>query len=143
MQKTIAAQARNIKRKWYLIDAKGKILGRIATKAATILRGKHKAIFTPSVDCGDYLVVINAKDVCVTGKKLEQKVYNRYSGYPGGLKQIPLKEMFKKNPQEIIRHAVRGMLPKGSLGRDMLRKLKIYATDKHFQQAQMPETLEV
>lgn len=143
MQKTYVASTKSIERKWHLVDARGKILGRIAARVAVILRGKHKAIFTPSVDCGDYVVVINAKDVCVTGRKMEQKLYERYSGYPGGLKHTPLKELIKHKPQEVIRHAVRGMLPKGSLGRDMLMKLKIYATDKHAHQAQMPQPLEV
>lgn len=143
MQKTYIASTKSIERKWYLIDVRGKILGRIAARVAVILRGKHKAIFTPSVDCGDYVIVINAKDVCVTGRKMDQKLYNRYSGYPGGLKQTPLKVLLKKKPQEVIRHAVRGMLPKGRLGRDMLMKLKIYAADKHVHQAQAPQTLEV
>lgn len=141
--KTFVANPKKIKRKWYLLDVKGKILGRIATEAAKILRGKHKSIFTPHVDCGDYVVIINARDIRVTGRKMEQKLYKRYSGYPGGLKQTPLKEMLKTKPQDVIRHAIKGMLPKGPLGRDMFKKLKVYADSVHRHQAQVPRILEV
>lgn len=126
-----------------MIDAKDQVLGRIASTSARILRGKHKPIFTPHVDCGDYVIIINAKEVKVTGKKLEDKFYKRYSGYPGGLKQTPLKEMLATKPQEVLIHAIRGMLPKGPLGRDMLKKLRVYATGQHEQQAQKPKLLEI
>lgn len=142
MDKTFVADPKKIKRKWHLVDAKGQILGRIASKTATILRGKHKAIFTPHLDCGDYVIIINAKEVSVTGKKMEQKLYKRYSGYPGGLRQTPLKEMLKKKPEEVLRQAIKGMLPKGRLGRDMLLKLKVYAGNQHQHSAQSPKALE-
>jgi len=141
--KTFVANPKKIKRKWYLVDAKDKVLGRIATNVARILRGKHKAIFTPHVDCGDYVVIINAKDIRVTGKKMKDKLYKRYSGYPSGLKETPLEEMLKKKPTEALRHAIKGMLPKGPLGRDTFKKLKIYAGDAHRHQAQAPKVLEV
>lgn len=143
MNRTYVANPKKIKRIWYLIDAKDQILGRIASTSARILRGKHKPIFTPHVDCGDYVIIINAKEVKVTGKKLEDKFYKRYSGYPGGLKQTPLKEMLATKPQEVISHAIKGMLPKGPLGRDMLKKLRVYATGQHKQQAQKPKLLEI
>ncbi len=143
MMKTFVANPKKIKRKWHLIDAKDKVLGRIATGAAGILRGKHKAIFTPHVDCGDYVVIINAKDIRVTGKKMKDKLYKRYSGYPGGLKETPLEELLKKKPAEALRHAIKGMLPKGRLGRATFKKLKIYAGDAHRHQAQAPKVLEV
>lgn len=143
MMKTFVANPKKIKRKWYLIDAKDKVLGRIATGVARILRGKHKAIFTPHVDCGDYVVIINAKDIRVTGKKMEDKLYKRYSGYPSGLKETPLEEMLKKKPTEALRHAIKGMIPKGRLGRETFKKLKIYAGDTHRHQAQSPRILEV
>lgn len=143
MQKTFVAKPNEIKRKWYLVDAKGKILGRLATGIARILRGKHKAIFTPHVDCGDFVVVINAKEIMVSGRKMKQKVYKRYSGYPGGLRQTPLEELLKKKPEEALRHAIKGMLPKGPLGRDTFKKLKIYPAETHRHQAQAPKILEV
>ena len=143
MRKTFVANPKKIKRKWHLIDAKDKVLGRIATEVARILRGKHKAIFTPHVDCGDYVVIINAKDIRVTGKKMEDKLYKRYSGYPSGLKETPLEEMLKKKPTEALRHAIKGMLPKGRLGRANLKKLKIYAGDAHRHHAQAPKVLEI
>ena len=143
MKKTYIASTKEIKRKWYLIDARDKILGRIATGAATILRGKHKTIFTPHLDCGDYVVIINAKDIRVTGRKMKQKVYKRYSGYPSGLKQTPLEELLKNKPTEAIKHAIKGMLPKGPLGRDVFKKLKVYAGSEHSHQAQAPKTLEI
>jgi large subunit ribosomal protein L13 len=143
MNKTFVANPKRIKRKWYLIDAKGKILGRIATVIAGILRGKHKSIFTPHVDCGDYVVVINAQDIRVSGKKMKKKLYKRYSGYPGGLKQMSLEEMLKNKPTEVFRHAIKGMLPKGPLGRDIFKKLKVYSGSEHHHQAQKPQTLEI
>lgn len=131
MNKTYMAKKQEIKRSWFIIDAKDKVLGRLAAKVAVILRGKHKAIFTPYLDTGDCVIVINASKIKVTGRKLKQKVYRRFSGYPGGLKEIPLETMLKKNPATVIRLAVRRMLPQGPLGRDTLSKLKVYADDKH------------
>ncbi|TAN59687.1 50S ribosomal protein L13 [bacterium] len=131
MQKTYLAKKTDIKRAWYILDARDKILGRLAVQAAKILRGKHKPQFTPSVDCGDNVLIVNAASVRVTGRKLTQKVYRRFSGYPGGLREVYLGEMLKKNPAEVITLAVRRMLPGGPLGRDMLKKLKVYAQDKH------------
>lgn len=143
MNKTFVANSKKIKRIWYLIDAKDKILGRIATQVARILRGKHKAIFTPYMDCGDYVIVINAKDIRVSGRKMKEKLYKRYSGYPGGLKQMPLEKLLKHKPEEALRHAIKGMLPKGPLGRDTFKKLKVYAGSVHQHQAQAPKILEV
>ena len=141
MMKTFVANPKKIKRKWYLIDAKDKVLGRIATGAARILRGKHKTIFTPHIDCGDYVVIINAKDIRVSGKKMKEKLYKRYSGYPSGLNQTPLEEMLKNKPAEALRHAIKGMLPRGPLGRDIFKKLKIYAGGAHHHQAQSPKPI--
>mgnify|MGYP001583955230 CR=1 FL=1 len=141
MNKTYVAKKQDVKRKWYIVDAKDRILGRLAAKIAVILRGKHKVIFTPHVDTGDGVIVINASKIRVTGRKLQQKVYRRYSGYPGGLKEIPLAEMLNKKPTTVIRLAVQRMLPGGPLGRDILKKLKVYADDKHPHVAQSPETL--
>ena len=143
MKKTYIAKNKEIKRTWYIIDAKNKILGRIASKAAAILRGKHKAVFTPSADTGDGVVVINAAQVRVTGRKMKQKVYQRYSGYPGGKKEVTLENMLAKRPETVIRLAVRRMLPGGPLGRDTIKKLKIYADDKHPHKAQNPVSLEI
>ncbi len=143
MKKTYVAKNSDIKRKWYLIDAKNKILGRIAAKAATILRGKHKAIFTPSIDTGDGVIIINASQVKVTGRKLKQKVYRRYSGYPGGLKEVTLEKMLANRPTTVLKLAVRRMLPGGPLGRDVIKKLKVYADDKHPHIAQNPVLLEI
>lgn len=139
MNKTFIANPKKIKRIWHLIDARGKILGRIATKAASILCGKHKPIFTPHLDCGDYVIVINAKDIKVTGKKMKQKLYKRYSGYPSGLKQRTLEEMLKTRPTEAIKYAIKGMLPRGPLGRDIYKKLKVYAGSEHRHLAQKPK----
>lgn len=143
MKKTYIAKQEDIKRQWYLVDAKGKILGRLAAKVAAILRGKHKPIFTPHLDTGDGVVIINASGIRVTGRKAKQKVYRRYSGYPGGLREVSFEKMFKEKPTTVIELAVRRMLPGGPLGRDMIKKLKIYAGDKHAQQAQNPQVLEV
>lgn len=143
MNKTFIANPKKIKRKWYLIDAKGKILGRIATQAARILRGKHKSIFTPHIDCGDHIVIINARDIKVTGRKMKEKLYKRYSGYPSGLKQTPLEEMLKTKPENVLKQAIKGMLPKGPLGRDVFKKLNVYAGNEHLHQAQAPKVLEV
>ena len=143
MNKTFIANPKKIKRKWYLIDAKGKILGRIATQAARILRGKHKSIFTPHIDCGDHVVIVNARDIKVTGRKMKEKLYKRYSGYPSGLKQTPLEEMLKTRPEDVLKQAIKGMLPKGPLGRDVFKKLNVYAGNEHRHQAQAPKVLEV
>ena len=141
--KTFTVKAGEIERRWYVVDAQGKTLGRLATQIARILRGKHKPIFTPHLDVGDYVIVINAEKIHVTGKKLDTKMYYRYSGYRGGLKSVVLSEQLQKHPDRVIRHAVRGMLPKNRLGRAMLKKLKIYAGDKHPHAAQRPEPLEL
>ncbi len=137
--KSYIAKPAEVERKWYVIDAENKTLGKIAVEAASILRGKKKPIYTPHVDTGDYVIVINAEKVAVTGKKEEQKIYKHHSGYPGGLKEVPLKELRAKKPEEIIRHAVKGMMPKGKLGRQMFKKLKVYAGPEHPHTAQRPE----
>jgi len=141
--KTFVAKEHEVEKKWHLIDAKDKILGRLASKIAILLRGKHKPIFTPHMDAGDYVVVVNADKVALTGDKLEKKMYYRHSGYVGGLKEIPAKEMLLRRPENLIRLAVKGMLPKNSLGRRQLTKLKIYAGPDHPLQAQKPEKLEI
>jgi large subunit ribosomal protein L13 len=138
MNKTYMAKKEDIKRQWYLLDAKDKILGRLATKAAVLLRGKHKPIFTPHVDTGDGVIIINAAKIKVTGRKLKQKVYRRYSGYPGGLREVYLETMLAKKPTMVIRLAVERMLPSGPLGRQIVKKLKVYADDKHSHAAQNP-----
>ncbi|MEA3329102.1 MAG: 50S ribosomal protein L13 [Candidatus Omnitrophota bacterium] len=143
MAKTYVAKEKDIKRKWHLIDAEGRILGRLACRIASILRGKDKAIFTPYMDTGDPVVVINAAKIRVTGNKMEDKLYKRYSGYPSGLKEQNLKSLMEKKPQDVIYHAVRGMLPHNKLGRKLIKKLKVYGGPKHFQQAQSPKVLEV
>ena len=132
-----------VERKWYLVDATDKTLGRLSSKIASMLRGKHKPIFTPHVDCGDYVVVINAEKVKVTGKKLEDKEYKRHSGYPGGLKTVTLEKMLEGKPEDVMIHAVKGMLPKGKLGRQMLKKLRVYKGAEHDHSAQKPEKLEI
>ena len=143
MKKTYVAKKEDIKRVWYLVDAKDKILGRVAAKVASILRGKHKVIFTPHVDTGDGVIVINVSQIRVSGRKAKQKVYRRYSGYPGGLREVSFEKMFANKPTTVFKLAVRRMLPKGALGHVMLKKLKIYADDKHGQAAQKPQILEV
>lgn len=143
MTKTYIAKKEDIKMKWYLIDAEGKVLGRVASKIAAILRGKHKPIFTPSMDTGDGVIVINAAKIRVTGKKLKQKVYRRYSGYPGGLKEVSLDTLLAKRPQTVMRLAVKRMLPAGPLAREILKKLKVYADAQHTHQAQNPEILTI
>ena len=137
--KSYIAKPADVDRKWYVIDAEGKTLGKLAVEAAMILRGKKKPIYTPHIDTGDYVIVINAEKVCVTGKKESDKIYKHHSGYPGGLKETPLKELRAKQPEEIIRHAVKGMMPKGKLGRQMFKKLKVYAGPEHPHAAQNPE----
>ncbi|MFA5090937.1 MAG: 50S ribosomal protein L13 [Candidatus Omnitrophota bacterium] len=143
MNKTYIAKKEEIKRKWYLIDAKDKILGRVAVRAAVILRGKHKAIFAPHMDAGDGVIVINAAKIRVSGRKMQQKIYRRYSGYPGGLREVNLQTMLEKNPANVVRLAVKRMLPQGPLGRDIFKKLKVYSNDKHSHQSQNPSILEV
>ncbi|KAA3641043.1 MAG: 50S ribosomal protein L13 [Proteobacteria bacterium] len=141
--KTYSAKAEQINREWFLIDAEGKTLGRMATEIATRLRGKHKPEYTPHVDTGDYIVVINAEKVAVTGNKMDDKVYQHHTGYVGNLKTIKLKDMLAKHPERVIEKAVKGMLPKNSLGRQMYRKLKVYAGHEHPHAAQEPKALEV
>ncbi|MDP1852728.1 MAG: 50S ribosomal protein L13 [Candidatus Omnitrophota bacterium] len=143
MKKTFMARKDNIKQAWYLIDAKGKILGRLASQVARILRGKHKPSYTPHVDTGDNVIVINAKDIVVTGRKLTDKIYRRYSGYPGGLREVPLEVMLRKNPAQVIRLAVKRMLPSGPLGRKMVKKLRVFADEKFIHQAQKPVKLAI
>lgn len=137
--KSYIAKPAEVERKWYVIDAEDKTLGKIASEVASILRGKKKPIYTPHVDTGDYVIVINAEKVRVTGKKEEQKIYKSHSGYPGGLKETTLRKLRAKKPEEIIRHAVKGMMPKGKLGRQMFKKLKVYAGPEHPHTAQNPE----
>jgi len=141
--KTFMQRKENVKRSWYVIDAEGKTLGRVATKAATILRGKHKPTYTPGVDCGDYVIIVNASKVNLTGNKLEDKMYYNHSGYPGGLRERSAKVMIEKYPEEMVERAVKGMLPHNRLGREMAKKLFVYAGNEHKQMAQKPEVLEV
>ena len=139
--KTFSAKAETVQRDWFVIDAENAILGRLATEVARRLRGKHKPEYTPHVDTGDYIVIINADKIRVTGKKAEDKIYHHHSGYPGGLKSINFNKLMEKAPERIIQKAVKGMLPKGPLGRDMFRKLKVYAGTEHNHAAQQPVTL--
>ncbi len=141
MKNTFMEKKETVERKWYVIDATDLPLGRVATKAAHILRGKHKVTFTLHVDCGDYLIITNASKVKLTGNKLEDKMYYNHSGYPGGLRERNAKEMIEKYPEEMVERAVKGMLPKGPLGRKMNKKLFVYADENHNQQAQKPETI--
>jgi len=141
--KTYVAKEQEVKKNWYIVDAKDKVLGRLATQIAMRLRGKHKPIFTPHADTGDFIVVINAEKVALTGKKWNNKIYYRHSGYIGGLKEISAKKLLEKKPEDVLRFAVRGMLPKNSLGRRQLKKLKIYTGTEHPHQAQQLEALEI
>ena len=141
--KTFMQKKENIERNWYVIDAEGQTLGRLATKAAHVLRGKHKVTYTPYVDCGDYVIIVNAEKVVLTGNKLEDKKYYNHSGFPGGLRERTAKEMINNYPEEMVERAVKGMLPKGPLGRQMYRKLFVYAGSEYEQTAQKPEVLEV
>jgi large subunit ribosomal protein L13 len=143
MHKTYMAKPGEVTREWYVVDASGKTLGRLATEIARILRGKHKPQYTPHVDVGDFVIVINAEKIAVTGRKLDQKRYYRHSGYPGGLRSITLRRMLEKHPERVIRLAVKGMLPKNRLGRRMLKKLKVYAGPEHPHQAQQPKPLDL
>ena len=139
--KTFMASPATIDRKWYVVDAEGKTLGRLASEVAKVLRGKNKAIFTPHIDTGDYVIVINAEKIAVTGKKLDQKIYYHHSDYVGGMKETTLREKLAKKPESVIELAVKGMLPKGPLGRQMLKKLHVYAGPEHKHEAQKPEVL--
>lgn len=141
--KTYFANSENIEHKWYVVDASGKVLGRMASQIAKYLRGKHKPEYTPHADAGDYIVVINASDVKVTGNKAEDKVYYRHSGYPGGIKETTFEKLIVKNPREVIERAVKGMLPKNPLGRAMLRKLKVYPGAEHPHEAQQPTVIDL
>jgi large subunit ribosomal protein L13 len=141
--RTFSAKQESVKRDWYVIDAAGKVLGRVATEVARRLRGKHKAEYTPHVDTGDYVIVINADKLQVTGKKSRDKIYHRYSGYQSGLKAASFQELMKKAPGDVIETAVRGMLPKNPLGRQMFRKLKVYRGANHRHAAQNPKVLEI
>jgi len=143
MRTTFIAKPAEVERKWYVVDAEGQTLGRLAAEVAKVLRGKNKPIFTPHVDTGDHVIVVNASKILVTGNKLDQKMYFRHSGFSGGDKQTSLRTMMAKKPEEVIGHAVKGMLPKNVLGRQMFRKLKVYAGPEHEQQAQKPEVLEL
>lgn len=143
IQKTHFTTPDEIERKWFVADAQGKTLGRIASEVAQILRGKHKPSFVPNLDVGDFVVIVNCEKIHVTGRRLDQKLYYRHSGYPGGLYNRTLREMLNRFPERVIRFAVKGMLPKGPLGRDMLRKLKVYAGPEHPHEAQQPEVLEL
>lgn len=141
--KTYMAKAEEVKKKWYVVDAAGKPLGRLASVVASILRGKHKPIYTPHVDTGDYVIVINAEKAVLTGKKLDQKVYRRHSGWPGGLKETKYRQLMEKSPEKAVELAVKRMLPHNSLGRAMFRKLRVYRGPEHEHQAQKPEVLEI
>ena len=141
--KTYMANPDKIERKWYVVDAAGHTLGRLASEVASVLRGKNKPIYTPHIDTGDYVIIVNADKVKVTGKKLDQKIYYNHSAYVGGMKETTLKDMLAKKPEYVINHAVKGMLPKGPLGRQMLKKLHVYAGENHLHEAQKPEVLEI
>ncbi|WIF95558.1 50S ribosomal protein L13 [Caminicella sporogenes] len=141
--KSYVAKPHEVERRWYVIDAEGKTLGRLATQVATILRGKHKPIYTPHVDTGDFVIIVNAEKVKLTGKKLDQKMFRWHTGYPGGLKERTYRDMLNNRPEKVIFHAVKGMLPKNRLGRKMIKKLKVYRGPEHNHQAQKPEVLDI
>ena len=141
--RTFTAKTEEIERDWYVVDADGQTLGRLASRIAPIIRGKHKPIYTPHLDCGDFVIIINAEKVRVTGRKLDQKLYHRHSGYPGGLKSISLRDQLDRHPERVLQAAIKGMLPKTKLGRRMIKKLKVYAGDSHPHQAQQPKPLEL
>jgi large subunit ribosomal protein L13 len=140
--KTYSARPQELEREWFVVDAQGQTLGRLATRIATVLRGKHKPIYTPHVDCGDYVIVVNADKINVTGQKPDQKIYYRHTGYPGGLRSVTLRQRMRTYPERVIESAVRGMLPKNRLGRKMFKKLKVYAGPDHPHQAQQPKPLD-
>lgn len=139
--KSFMANSASIERKWYVVDAEGQTLGRLCSEVAKVLRGKNKPIFTPHVDCGDYVIVVNAEKIKVSGKKLDQKIYYHHSDYVGGMKETTLREMLAKKPERVVELGIKGMLPKGALGNEMYKKLHVYAGPEHEQQAQKPETL--
>lgn len=141
--KTYVITPSDVEREWFIVDAAGETLGRLASKIAPILRGKHKPIFTPRMDVGDYVIVINAKKVAVTGQKRQQKMYYHHTQYPGGFRSMTLEDMLDKHPTRVVEYAVRGMLPKNRLGKAMIKKLKVYAGDSHPHQAQQPQSLEL
>ena len=141
--KTYVTKPADVERAWFVVDAEGQTLGRLATSVATVLRGKHKPTYSPAVDCGDFVIVINADKVAVTGKRLEQKRYYRHSLYIGGLKEISLRDQLQQHPERVIESAVRGMLPKNALGRKMFKKLKVYAGGEHPHAAQLPQPMEL
>lgn len=141
--KTYAVKASDINRDWYVVDAEGQTLGRIASEIAKVLRGKHKPIFSPHLDTGDFVIVVNAGEILVSGRKMEEKMYYRHSRYPGGLKSMNLETLLERHPTRAIYYAVRGMLPKNRLGRQMIKKLKVYAGPDHPHQAQKPKVLEI
>ena len=141
MRQTTMANAATIERKWYVVDATDKTLGRLTSEIAKVLRGKNKPVYTPHIDTGDYVIVVNAEKIAVTGKKLDQKIYYNHSDYVGGMKETTLREMMDKKPEKVIELAVKGMLPKGPLGRSMIKKLHVYAGPEHDHQAQKPEVL--
>ncbi|MDX1615788.1 MAG: 50S ribosomal protein L13 [Candidatus Promineifilaceae bacterium] len=143
MKRTYVTKPSEVERNWYVVDADGKTLGRLASEVAKVLRGKHKPIYSPSVDCGDYVIVVNAEKIHVTGRRLDQKKYYRHSGYLGGLREVTLRHELETRPERVMQLAVKGMLPKNALGRQMMRKLKVYAGPDHPHQAQQPETLSV
>ena len=140
---TFMAKPADIQRKWYVIDAAGKPLGRVATVAATILRGKHTPEYTPHVDCGDHVIIINAAQVVLTGNKLDEKMYRRHSGYIGGLKEVPYRRLMEKDPEFVMTKAVKGMLPDNTIGRNSIKRLRVYAGDQHEHAAQKPEAYEL
>jgi len=141
--KTYSARSETVQRDWFVVDAEDKILGRLAAAVASRLRGKHKPEYTPHVDTGDYIVIVNAEKISVTGKKARDKIYYSHSGYPGGIKQVNFESLCRKAPDKVFKSAVKGMLPRGSLGREMFRKLKVYAGANHPHQAQQPKTLDI
>lgn len=141
--RTVSVRHQDVPRKWYVVDAENKVLGRLATEIATILRGKHKPIYTPHVDTGDYVIVVNADKVTLTGHKWAQKLYRWHTGYPGGLREVPAEKLVQRRPERLLELAVHGMLPKTKLGRAMLRKLKVYAAPTHPHAAQQPEPLDL
>lgn len=143
MKTTYMANNQSVDRKWYVVDAKGKTLGRLSTEVATVLRGKHKPTFTPHVDCGDYVIITNAKDITLTGRKWQQKTYHRHSQYSGGFKTVTATEMNQKHPTRMVELAVKGMLPSGKLGRQMFKKLFVYSGSDHPHAAQQPQVLEL
>ncbi len=140
--KTKSANAQTVDKKWVLVDAEGQVLGRLATQVASLLRGKHKTNYTPHVDCGDNVIVINADKVRLTGNKMQQKKYIRHTGYPGGQREVVAADMYKNKPDRMVENAVRGMLPKNSLGRSLFRNLRVYAGTEHAHEAQQPEKIE-